>query len=120
MKTFIKSLRYAFHGLSLALKTERNLRIHVVVMVLAAAMGLYLKLSKIEWGIIILATGFVLVAELFNTAMERLGDDAANGNQKRLIKQAKDTAAAGVLLSAATALIIGIIYLLIPFIQTFL
>lgn len=119
MKGFIKSLRYALHGLSSALKTERNLKIHIIAMFLAMILGFYLKLSIIEWGIIILVIGFVLVAELFNTAMERLGDDAANGNQKKLIKQAKDTAAAGVLLSAITALVIGIMLLIIPFIQSF-
>ncbi|MDD4876796.1 MAG: diacylglycerol kinase family protein [Dehalococcoidales bacterium] len=120
MKGFIKSLRYAFHGLSSALKTERNLRIHIIAMFLALVLGFYLKLSITEWGIIILTIGFVLVAELFNTAIERLGDDAANGSQKKLIKQAKDTAAAGVLLSAITATIIGIMFLVIPFIQSIL
>jgi diacylglycerol kinase len=70
-------------------------------------------------GLIILIIGFVLVAELFNTAIERLGDEAANGVQKQLIKRAKDIAAAGVLLSALTALILGILFLVIPFIQSF-
>lgn len=78
MKGFIKSLQYALHGLSSALKTERNLRIHIIAMFLAMVLGFYVKLSIIEWGIMTLAIGFVLVAELFNTAMERLGDDAAN------------------------------------------
>jgi len=66
-----------------------------------------------------LAIGFVLVAELFNTAIERLGDEAANGVQKQLIKRAKDIAAAGVLLSAMTAFILGILFLIIPFIRSF-
>jgi Prokaryotic diacylglycerol kinase len=47
------------------------------------------------------------------------GDEAANGVQKQLIKRAKDIAAAGVLLSALTALILGILFLVIPFIQSF-
>ena len=119
MKGFVNSLRYALNGLFSALKTERSLRIHILAVFLAMALGFYLKLSIMEWCIIILVIGFVLVAELFNTAIERLGDDAANGRQKMLIKQAKDTAAAGVLLSAITALIIGIMFLVIPFIQSF-
>ena len=119
MKGFIKSLRYALHGFSSALKTERNLRIHITTMLLAMVLGFYLKLSIIEWGIIILVIGFVLVAELFNTAMERLGDDAAKGSYKKSVKHAKDIAAAGVLLSAITAIIIGIMFLAIPFVQSF-
>jgi len=39
--------------------------------------------------------------------------------QKKLIKKAKDIAAAGVLLSSITAFIIGILLLFIPFIQRF-
>jgi len=102
-----------------ALKTERNLRIHFIAVFIALAMGFYLKLSLMEWGVIVLAIGFVLVAELFNTAMERLGDEASNGAQKKLIKKAKDIAAAGVLLSAITALIIGVLFLIIPLVQSF-
>jgi diacylglycerol kinase len=119
MKGFIKSVSYALDGLFSALKTERNLRIDVIAVLIAVAVGFYLKLSIMEWGIIALAIGFVLAAELFNTAMERLGDEAANGLQKKLIKKAKDIAAAGVLLSAITALIIGILFLVIPLIQSF-
>jgi diacylglycerol kinase len=48
-----------------------------------------------------------------------LGDEAANGVQKQLIKRAKDIAAAGVLLSAMTAFILGILFLIIPFIRSF-
>ena len=119
MKRFLKSVTYAINGLLSALKTERNLRIDIAAMLIAIAFGFYLKLSIITWGLIILVGGFVLVAELFNTAIERLGDEAANGNQKQLIKKAKDIAAAGVLLSALTALILGILFLVIPFIQSF-
>jgi diacylglycerol kinase len=119
MKGFIKSVTYALDGLFSALKTERNLRIHIVAVFIAIALGFYVKLSIVEWGIIVLVTGFVLVAELFNTAMERLGDEAANGIQKKLVKKAKDIAAAGVLVSSITALIIGILFLFIPFIRSF-
>jgi diacylglycerol kinase len=81
------------------------------------AMGLYLKLSTISWGLVILSIGFVMTAELFNTAVERLGDDAANGSQKQMVKNAKNISAAAVLISALTALLIGILLLLIPFTQ---
>ena len=67
MKSFIKSVTYALDGLFSALKTETNLRIHIVAMFIVMALGFYLKLSITEWGIIILVTGFVLVSELFNT-----------------------------------------------------
>ena len=113
MKRFLKSVTYAINGLLSALKTERNLRIDIAAMLIAIAFGFYLKLSVITWGLIILVSGFVLVAELFNTAIERLGDEAANGVQRQLIKKAKDIAAGGVLLSALTAFTLGILFLAI-------
>jgi diacylglycerol kinase len=72
------------------------------------------------WGLVILSIGFVLVAELFNTALERLGDETADGQQKQTIKKAKDAAAGAVLISALSALVIGILFLLIPFVQRML
>jgi undecaprenol kinase len=99
MSRFIKSAGYALNGLRSAQKTEKNLRIQRGVMILAATLGFYLKLSNLEWGVIILAAGFVLVAELINTAIERLGDQAANGRQKELIKRDKDIAADEVLIA---------------------
>jgi diacylglycerol kinase len=86
-------------------------------MIIAIAIGIYLKLSLAAWGFIVFSIGFVLVAELFNTAIERLCDETANGKQKQLIKNSKDISAAAVLIAALTALIIGVLFLLIPFVQ---
>ena len=120
MKRFFKSLAYALSGIRAAFKSEQSFRIHTIAMVIAVAMGLYLELSLAAWGFVIFAIGFVLTAELFNTAIERLGDEAADGKQKLMIKHAKDASAAAVLVSALTALVIGILFLLIPFIQRML
>jgi diacylglycerol kinase (ATP) len=86
-------------------------------MSIAIIIGLYLKLPLQVWGLVIFSIGLVLAAELFNTAIERLGDETANGKQKQLIKKAKDTSAAAVLISALTAFVIGILFLFIPFVQ---
>jgi len=120
MKRFLKNLAYALSGIRAAFKSEQSFRIHTIAMVIAVAMGLYLELSLAAWGFVIFAIGFVLTAELFNTAIERLGDEAADGKQKLMIKHAKDASAAAVLVSALTALVIGILFLLIPFIQRML
>jgi diacylglycerol kinase len=114
MKRFGKSLRHAMSGLHLTLKSERNFRIHLLGMALAIIAGLYLKLSMTAWGLVIFSIGFVLMSELFNTALERLGDEIAEGSHKPLIKYSKDIAAAAVFMAALTALIIGILVLIIP------
>ena len=83
----------------------------------AIGLGIFLGLPAVKWGLVIFAIGFVLAAELFNTAIERLGDEAAEGKQKSTIKTAKDAAAGGVLISAIAALIIGIIILIVPLVE---
>jgi diacylglycerol kinase (ATP) len=117
MRRFCKSLVYALNGIRSAFKSERNFRIHIVAMIIAIAMGLYLQISIQSWAFVIFAIGFVLVAELFNTAVERLGDETANGKQRQRVKQAKDISAGAVLISVLTALAIGLLFLIIPFIQ---
>jgi len=120
MKAFLKSFAYAFRGIYMALKSERNFKIHIIAMCLAIALAIYLNLSMPEWGLIIFSIGFVLAAELFNTAIERLGDKLAEGERNETVRNVKDIAAAAVLLSALTALAIGILVLIIPFIRRLL
>lgn len=117
MRKFLKSFGYALGGIYATLKSERNFRIHTVLMLLAIGMGIYLGLSVVNWCLVTFAIGFVLSAELFNTALERLGDETAQGKQSLLIKNVKDMAAGAVLISAVTALVIGILILFIPFIH---
>ena len=80
-------------------------------------MGIYLDLPAAEWGLVIFAIGFVFATELFNTAIEKICDEASNGKVNAGIRNCKDIAAAAVLISAVTALIIGIIILIIPFFE---
>jgi diacylglycerol kinase len=117
MKRFLKSFAFALAGIRAAFKSEQSFRIHIVATAIAIVMGLYLDLSLTAWGFVIFSIGFVLVAELFNTAIERLGDEAADGQQKQVIKKAKDTSAGAVFISALAAFVIGLLFLLIPFVQ---
>ena len=112
-----KSFACAFRGIYVAFKSERNFRIHLAAMCLAVALGFYLGLSVLEWNLIIFAIGFVLSAELFNTALERLGDEVACGRLSQMIKNAKDVSAAAVLLSALTAFTIGVLILFVPLVR---
>jgi diacylglycerol kinase len=117
MRRFIKSLGYALTGIRTTFKSEQNFRIQIAAMIMAIILGFYLQISLQTWGFVIFSIGAVLVAELFNTAVEKLGDETANGKQRQRVKNAKDTSAAAVLISALTALAIGILFLIIPLIQ---
>lgn len=89
------------------LKSEPNARIHVLAMVVVIAAGLYFSISTMEWIAVVLCIGFVISAEAFNTAIESL-TDLVSPDIHPLAGKAKDVAAAGVLLSAITAIIVGL------------
>lgn len=106
--SLIKSFKYAFIGIFTALKTERNLLIHITIMTLVIIFGIIFKLGLLEWFILIILFIIVISAELFNTAIE-LVVDLASPEKHPLAKKAKDIAAGAVLVTAIGAAIIGII-----------
>jgi diacylglycerol kinase len=116
MKRFINSVGYAVHGMASAWRIERNLKIESAIAILAVMLGFYVGLTFEKWCSIILSIGLVITAELFNSAIERLGNKAAAGARDPLVKTAKDIAAGAVLAASLAALAIGIIILLIPLI----
>jgi diacylglycerol kinase len=120
MRKFFQSVAYAFSGIRTAFKSERNFRIHICIAAVVIIVGLFIQLSIQAWGFVIISIGFVFAAELVNTAVERLGDETANGKLRQRVKNAKDISAGAVLIAALTAAVIGIIFLLIPLIQKLL
>ena len=105
-KNVISSFKYAFQGMFSALKTERNLKIHVTIMILVIIAGIVLKISKIEWIICIILFGLVISLELVNSAIETTVDIAMPDINPKA-KFAKDAAAGAVLVLAIASAIIG-------------
>ena len=108
--TLIESFQHAFAGMWFALRSQRNARIHVAIATVVLVLGLYLRLELIQWAIIVLTTGFVFAAELFNTVIETI-IDLVTEEYHPLAKQAKDVAAAAVLTSAVVAVAVGALIL---------
>ena len=105
-KNVISSFKYAFQGMFSALKTERNLKKHVTIMILVIIAGIVLKISKIEWIICIILFGLVIGGEMFNSAIETVVDIAMPDINPKA-KFAKDAAAGAVLVFAIASAIIG-------------
>ncbi len=104
----LKSFKYACNGFWILVKDEPNSRIHLSAAVIVIFFGFYFHLSVHEWIAIIFAIGLVIVAEVFNTAIEGVSDFISPGYNDK-IKKIKDLAAAGVLVGALAALAIGLI-----------
>jgi diacylglycerol kinase len=102
-----ESFYHAFRGLGIAFGSERNLRIHFVIACLVIIAAVVLHVDMLGACLLSIAVGFVIVAELVNTALERLVDIATEGAYHRLARDAKDVAAAAVLFSAAVAALVG-------------
>ncbi len=100
------SFKYAFSGILSAIKTERNLRFHIVIANLIAVFAYFYGITRAEWAILILTAFLVISAELFNTALEAAVDTATD-EIKESAKLAKDAAAGGVLILAIVALLVG-------------
>ncbi len=107
-KKLINSFKYAIEGIISSFKTERNMKIHVLAMIIVIALGLFFKLNKVEWCFIIIAIASVISAELFNTAIETVVDMVSPERNPKA-KLAKDIAAGAVLVVAIGAAIIGFI-----------
>jgi len=104
--SLIDSFNFAFQGVIHAVRTQRNMRIHlltaVAVMIAAIAVGV----TRMELIALILVIAFVLISEMVNSALEA-AIDVATTSFDPMAKLAKDTAAGAVLISTVTAVAIG-------------
>lgn len=110
----INSFKYAFDGIKTALINEPNFRIHAIASIFAMTLGFYFQISKNDWMILVLTISSVVILELINTSIEAIVD-LISPKINPLAKIAKDVSAAAVLISSASAIIIGALIFL-PFI----
>ena len=107
----IKSFGNAFRGIFFAFKTQHNIWIHSLAIVVVVIAGFIFKLDVMEWGLVVLAIGLVLAAEMINTAMEWL-IDLVSPDYSEKAGLIKDVAAGAVLIAAVISVIIGSIVFL--------
>ena len=107
----INSFKFAFQGVFELFRSQPNARIHLFAAVLVILAGFYFQINSTEWCLIVLAIFLVLAAEAFNTALEYL-TDLVSPDYHPLAGKTKDVAAAGVLLTAIGAAIIGLLIFL--------
>lgn len=107
-KKLINSFKYAIEGFISSFKTERNMKIHVLAMIIVIALGIFFKLNTIEWCFIAIAIATVISGELFNTAIETVVDMISPEKNPKA-KLVKDIAAAAVLALAIGAAVVGMI-----------
>lgn len=113
IKRLIKSFIYAFRGLVKAFREEQNLRIQAVMGIIVLATAWYFGVTRMEWCILILTIGIVMLTEIINTAIE-LVTDVLKPRIDNYVKVIKDVMAAAVMMSSVMAVVIGLI-IFIPY-----
>jgi diacylglycerol kinase (ATP) len=106
----LASFKYAFQGWWYMLRTQRNAWIHSLISTAVILLALWLRLSLLEWAVLVLTIGLVWMAEFVNTALEAVVD-LASPDLHPLAKVGKDVAAAAVLIGAGAAGIVGLLIL---------
>ncbi|MFN8285168.1 MAG: diacylglycerol kinase family protein [Chitinophagales bacterium] len=104
---FIKGFSYAIKGIAVAVKEQLNLKIHLVAVLVVIAAGIYFELDAVEWAILFLTFGMVIVAEMLNTAMEYMVD-FVSPQIHPMAGKIKDVAAGAVLIAAIIAIAVAI------------
>ncbi|MBV9987020.1 MAG: diacylglycerol kinase family protein [Chitinophagaceae bacterium] len=108
IQSIADAFRYAFNGIALFFRHDRNGKIHLLAAVLVTIAAWWLKVSAVEWSILLLCIAVVISLEMLNYAMENLCN-LVHSSFHPLVKAVKDVAAAAVLWSAIVSMIIGLI-----------
>ncbi|MCF3109358.1 diacylglycerol kinase family protein [Niabella sp. CC-SYL272] len=108
LNKLLRSFGYAVRGIKTAFRFEQNFRIHAVATLLAVLLAFVFRITVYEWLVIILCISVVTGAELINTSIEKICDLVHPQTDSR-VQYIKDISAAAVLLTAAGALIAGLL-----------
>ena len=101
------ALKDAVDGIATALSDQPNFRLQVFIAAIALALAAALRFKLELWAILVALIGFVLTAELFNTALERTVD-LIEPDTHPLARAAKHAGAGAVLTASVTALLVGV------------
>lgn len=104
---FNKTFKNARKGMRLAIKSERNIRVHLFCALCVIALGLVLGLSINKLCIVLLTIAMVVSAEMINSAIEFSLDAVFHNKYSKLVGMAKDISAGAVMFVTVIAAIIG-------------
>ncbi|MDR3519526.1 MAG: diacylglycerol kinase family protein [Candidatus Pacebacteria bacterium] len=107
----MKSVTHAWRGVCVFFKTTHNVWVQSSCFLFEIILAIILRISGIEWILVILSGGLLIVAEAFNTAIE-IDIDLTSPNYHPYARDTKDIAAGAVLLMSIITAIVGLIIFL--------
>ena len=107
----LRSTTHALRGLSIFLKTTHNAWVHFFFAILAIYLGFLLHISNVEWVLLVLTIGLVILFEMINTAIE-IDIDLTSPTYHPYARDTKDVAAGAVSVAVIISGIVGAIIFL--------
>ncbi len=111
---FINTFRNARKGMRLSLKSEQNIRVHILCGAFALALGFALNFSTVKFCILLLTIVMVISSEMMNSAIEFALDSIYHNKYSRMVGMAKDIAAGAVMIVTVVALMVGALLFIPP------
>lgn len=110
-RSWLRKFRDAFRGLWIGVRGQSSFAVHLPMAVLVIVAGCVLRVSLVEWCLLVLAITGVLAAELFNSALESLAK-AIDVKHNLHLADGLDIGSAAVLVAALGASTVGAIVFL--------
>jgi diacylglycerol kinase (ATP) len=105
-RDLLAPFKVAMRGLVYTFKTQRHMRFHIYLVLVVILLGMFVNLGHREMLVLLFTISLVLVAEMFNSAIEATVD-LVQPNYHPLARFAKDISAGAVLITTMMALIVG-------------
>ncbi|MBQ7126358.1 diacylglycerol kinase family protein [bacterium] len=106
---FNKTFRNARKGLMLVIKSEINIRFHLIIAFFVLLLAGFLRFSYVEFCLLLFAIAIVIISEMLNTAIEFTLDSIYHNKYSRMVGMAKDISAGAVMLASFVSAFVGII-----------
>lgn len=109
-RTWFAKFGDAFRGVARAVSSQSSFAVHLPAAIATLAVAAFLRLSLVEWCVLVGAIGLVIAAEVINTSIEFLAK-AVTSDFDPNVRDALDIASAGVFVTVITAIVIGVLLL---------
>lgn len=106
---FRNTFKNARKGFNLVLKSEINIRIHLVVASIVLIAAMILGFDAVRFCLLLIAIALVIISEMLNTAIEFALDSVYHNRYNKMVGMTKDISAGAVMLATVISIAIGLI-----------
>jgi diacylglycerol kinase len=115
-RTWRRKFDDAFRGIIQSIRQQSSYRVHFFFAMIVPIIAVLLKLHLLEWCFVILLIAVVIVAEMFNSAIETLSRVITDKYDKRIM-QVLDITSGAVLVVSTFAAILGTVIFIAAFLR---